>query len=105
MAHPGYMIATIALMLSITGCSAVMKFPNIAPTVSENSKNAPWPEFLPTATLVAEKAIDPKLVASQAQSLDARIIQLRRRAKALRAPLAEAQENLRRLRVAKRHNP
>jgi hypothetical protein len=91
-------IAVLGLCaLTLSACAASIGFPDIPETASADTRNADWPEFLPVDTILDANAVDIIASETEIRRLQYRSSRLRQRARILRLPLSEAQEQLARL--------
>jgi hypothetical protein len=91
------------LALSVSGCEQSLGFPDIAPRFSPDSRDVPWPTFLPKDVIEGIALADFEQEADAIRSVQYRVYRLRQRATLLRAPIIEAQERLRLSQAVKRH--
>ena len=97
-------IAVIScLALSLTGCERSMGTPDLASTVSVESRDAPWPTFLPLEMILADDPVDIDRATAEILGLQHRVLKLRQRARMMHGPIIEAQQKLMMQQAVKRH--
>ena len=72
-----------------------MGFPKIESSFTVESRNAPWPGFLPVDTILAVDPADFERSQADIRNLQARAYRLKARARVLKGPVLAAQERLR----------
>lgn len=89
-------IAVVTVLAAIlSGCSADTRLPKIASNYSADSRDAPWPDFLPVEDVLTISDADVAHSVAEIRALKARAWRLRRRAWLLRGPVVDAQERIR----------
>jgi len=89
---------TVCCSVLISGCGGNV-LPDIAPNFAAESRNLPWPEFLPIDDILVVDANSNDLgrIKSDNFAIAARVSNLRRRAILLRAPVVSSTDRLRML--------
>ncbi|MCB1368268.1 MAG: hypothetical protein KDK00_10935 [Rhodobacteraceae bacterium] len=77
----------------IAGCAP--GFPEIEPRFEASARDAPWPDFMPTAMILDADPADFERAAAEIRALNYRAQRLRQRALLLQAPIEIAQDRLR----------
>lgn len=79
----------------LPGACAEFDVPNLEASVSVESRDAPWPLFLPMETVLADNPADFEAAMAGIRATQGRVATLKRRARILRAPVPQAQEAIR----------
>ena len=78
----------LGLLLALSGCSRGMTKAEIDAGFEPVARGTPWPGFLPIKQILGEAEVDPAKAEAEARALQARLVQLRRRARALQSPIS-----------------
>ena len=88
-------VIVVCFALSVSGCESVIGFPKIEGSFALQSRNEPWPTFLPIETIIGANPVNIKRSNTEIRNLQSRVARLRQKAQLLRAPIIEAQQKLR----------
>lgn len=88
----------------ISGCAG-SGFPEGTASFSPQTRNAPWPGFLPIDAILSDDLIDFERSLAETRNLEARARHLRWRARLLKGPVLEIQERLRMQQAVDRRSP